>query len=204
MKFAKYPNFVLPNIIADNLNCISWHMITEKEKMVHILPLSWKNVKKLVKKDKHVREAFQSKKQPNLRGWDFFELGTFLKWVDPPPKINLGLGNFFKRNDPLKNFWNKLNMKNIGTKSVNMSDIMVYLAMFSTTIGPHNMKMSHQFISLWYPLKLGTFFTSEDPPLILNYSQLKLGTFLIFWRPPLPPIWTNSQVSLLFQLESFP
>ena len=30
--------------------------------------------------------------------------------------------------------------------------------------GPHNMKMSHHFISLWYPLKL--------------------GTFLIFWRPP--------------------
>ena len=27
-------------------------------------------------------------------------------------------------------------MKNIGTKSVNMSDIMVYLAMFNTTFGP--------------------------------------------------------------------
>ena len=42
------------------------------------------------------REAFQSEKQRNLgispkRGWDFFELGTFLKWVDPPTKINLGL-----------------------------------------------------------------------------------------------------------------
>ena len=35
---------------------------------------------------------------------------------------------------PLKSTWDKLNMKNIGTKSVNMSDIMVYLAMFSTTI----------------------------------------------------------------------
>ena len=23
--------------------------------------------------------------------WDYFELGTFLKWVDHPPKINLGL-----------------------------------------------------------------------------------------------------------------
>ena len=30
--------------------------------------------------------------------------------------------------------------------------------------GPHNMKMSHHFISLWYPLKLGTFLISEDPP----------------------------------------
>ena len=30
--------------------------------------------------------------------------------------------------------------------------------------GPHNMKMSHHFFSLWYPLKLGTFLISEDPP----------------------------------------
>ena len=29
---------------------------------------------------------------------------------------------------------NKLNMKNIGTKSINRSDIMVYFAMFSTII----------------------------------------------------------------------
>ena len=85
--------------------------------------------------------------------WDFFELGTFLKWVDPPPKINLGLGTFLKRNDPLKNFRNKLNIKNIGAKSINMSEIMVYLAMFITTIdqicycfiGPHEMKRSHYF-----------------------------------------------------------
>ena len=50
-------------------------------------------------------------------------------------------------------------MKNIGTKSVNMSDIMVYLAMFSTTIDKmkEKMKMSHYFISLWYPLELGTW-----------------------------------------------
>ena len=46
-------------------------------------------------------------------------------------------------------------MKNIGTKSVNMNDIMVYLAMFSTTIdknvmfsGPHEMKMSHYILVL--------------------------------------------------------
>ena len=57
-------------------------------------------------------------------------VGTFLKWV----KIKLGLGTFLKRNDPLQDFRNKLNMKNIGTKSVNMSDIIVYLAMFSRTI----------------------------------------------------------------------
>ena len=59
-------------------------------------------------------------------------------------------------------------MRNIGTKSINMSDIMVYLAMSSTTIdqilcflGPHKIKMSHYFISLWYPLELGTFLISE-------------------------------------------
>ena len=51
-------------------------------------------------------------------------------------------------------------------------------------LGPHKMKMSHYFISLRYPLELGTFLISEDPPLILNFSQLKLGTFLIFLRPP--------------------
>ena len=51
---------------------------------------------------------------------------------------------------PLKILRNKLNRKNIGTKSINMSDIMVYFAMFSTMIdknlmflGPHKMKMSN-------------------------------------------------------------
>ena len=43
-------------------------------------------------------------------------------------------------------------MKNLGTKSINMSNVMVYLVMFVTTIdkilwwfGPHKMKMSHNF-----------------------------------------------------------
>ena len=43
-------------------------------------------------------------------------------------------------------------MKNIATKSVNLSDIMVYLAMFSTIsdrilcfLGPQQMKMSNYF-----------------------------------------------------------
>ena len=56
----------------------------------------------------------------------------------------------------------KLNMKNIGTKSINMSDIKAYLAMFSTTID--KMFLSYYSISLWYPLELGTFLISEDPP----------------------------------------
>ena len=43
-------------------------------------------------------------------------------------------------------------MKNIDTKSDNMCDIMVYLAIFSTKIdkiGPHKMKMSHYLFSLF-------------------------------------------------------
>ena len=31
-------------------------------------------------------------------------------------------------------------------------------------LGPHKMKMSHYFITLWYPLELVTFLNSEDPP----------------------------------------
>ena len=42
-------------------------------------------------------------------------------------------------------FWNNLNMKNIGTKSVNMNDIMVYLAMFSTTID--------QILCFWFLIR---------------------------------------------------
>ena len=38
-----------------------------------------------------------------------------------------------------------MTIRKIGKKSINMSDIMVYLAMFSITnlmlLGPHNMKM---------------------------------------------------------------
>ena len=41
---------------------------------------------------------------------------------------------FLKRNVPLKILRNKLNMKNIGTKSIKMSYIRAYLAMFSTII----------------------------------------------------------------------
>ena len=65
----------------------------------------------------------------------YLDRGQF--WFDPALKSNLdffALGTFLKRNDPLKILRNKLNMKNIGTKSINMSEIMVYLAMFSTTI----------------------------------------------------------------------
>ena len=75
-----------------------------------------------------------------------------------------GTWDFFKMGWPPKKNWNKLNMKNIGTKSVNMSDIMVYLVMFSTTIDNIlcfwvliRWKLVIIFISLWYPLELGSF-----------------------------------------------
>ena len=90
-------------------------------------------------------------------------------------------------------------MKNIGTKSINMTEIMVYSAMCSTTIDKFYVfwsskdEMNHYFFSLWYPLELRPFLISEDlpPSLILSFSQLKL-------------IWTKSKVSPLFSLESFP
>ena len=82
-----------------------------------------------------------------------------------------------------------------------MSDIIVHLAMFSTTIdkilssiGPHKMTMIHYFSVLDPICNLG---------LILNFSQLNLGTFLIFSRhpPPGPPppwffVW---EASLLYK-----
>ena len=84
----------------------------------------------------------------------FFNLGLYWNGLTHPPKINLGL--FWTWDYALKKLWNKLNMKNIGTKSIDMSDIRVYLAMFSTTndkmlcfIGPHKMKRSHYFSVEW-------------------------------------------------------
>ena len=82
-------------------------------------------------------------------------------------------------------------MKNIGTKSVNMSDIMVYLAIFSTLVGsnfmilgPHKMKMSHYFISLWYPLELGTFLISEDHPPNFELFPTETWDFFDFSKTP--------------------
>ena len=69
-------------------------------------------------------------------------------------------------------------MKNIGTKSINMSDIMVYLAMFSTTIdkilyflGPHKMKMSHYFAVSDTPWNLGHLFLFLKTPQAWNPVQ---------------------------------
>ena len=55
--------------------------------------------------------------------------------------------------------------------------------------------------TLW---NLGLFFISEDPP-PPNFELFPTETwdFFDFLTTP-PPIWTNSQFSLLFQLESFP
>ena len=50
--------------------------------------------------------------------------------------------------------------------------------------GPHNMKMSHHFISLWYPLKLGTFFISEDPPPNFELFPTESWDFFEFLTTP--------------------
>ena len=127
-------------------------------------------------------------KLSKLKSWET------LDWVQSgngPPHPFFELGIFLKRNDPLIFFWNKLIMKNIGTKSIIISDIMVYLAMFSTTIDNilcflvliiwKWVIILLVFGTLW---NLGLFWFPKTPPLILNFSQLKLGTFLIFGRPP--------------------
>ena len=60
--------------------------------------------------------------------------GETLDWVesanDTPPLLNLEVEVELPPNKILK----KLNIKHIGTKPINMSDIMVYFAMFTTTL----------------------------------------------------------------------
>ena len=67
--------------------------------------------------DKFIHRSFD----PSQQGWGQMSLKnklvTFLKWNDALTKIR-----------------NKLNMKYIGTKSIQLGDIMVYLDMLSTTI----------------------------------------------------------------------
>ena len=70
-------------------------------------------------------------------------------------------------------------------------------------LGPHKMKMSHYFISLWYPPELVTFLISEDPPPNFELFPTEIWDFFDFLTTP-PPIWTISQISPLFSLESFP
>ena len=65
-----------------------------------------------------------------------------------------------------------IEIKNIGTKSINMSEIKVYLAMFSTTID----KILYFLVLIRWKWVI-----------ILNFSQLKLGTFLIFYDPLFGP-----------------
>ena len=87
-------------------------------------------------------KAFQSKKGGNLGigpkwGWDFFELGTLLKWVDAPLKSTWDFSKLrilFEAEWPPKDSSKQVEYENIGKKSINMSDIMVYFAMFGTTL----------------------------------------------------------------------
>ena len=64
--------------------------------------------------------------------------------------------------------------------------------------------MSSYFISLWYPLELGTFLISEDPPPNFELFPTETWDFFDFLTTPSPPIWTLYQLSPLFSLESFP
>ena len=64
--------------------------------------------------------------------------------------FSMGVGSFPNSKTKMTPLQNKLNMKYIGTKSIDMNDIKLYFAMFSTTndkiiclIAPHKMKMSH-------------------------------------------------------------
>ena len=60
-----------------------------------------------------------------------------------------------------------------------MSDIMVYLAIFSTIIVcTHKMK-----IGLWYPLELGTFLISEDPPPNFEFFPTETWDCFDFFTP---------------------
>ena len=53
-------------------------------------------------------------------------------------------------------------------------------------LGPHKMKMSHYFISLWYSLELGTFLISEDPPHNFELSPTETWDFFDFLTTPFP------------------
>ena len=84
----------------------------------------------LTKITEKVRKAFQTKKRGNFwLGSPLVGLGHFWTWdfieieIEEEEKINLGLfltWDVLKRNDPLKILQNNLNMKNVGTKSINM------------------------------------------------------------------------------------
>ena len=51
-------------------------------------------------------------------------------------------------------------------------------------LGPHKMKMSHYFISFWYPLELGTFLISEDPPPNFELFPTEIWDFFDFLTTP--------------------
>ena len=106
--------------------------------------------------------------------------------MTPPPLAGLGLfwkstleffelGTFLKQNDPLEILRNKLNMKNIGTKSINMIDIMVYLAMFSTIINQilcWDCPKGNEWwiVASYLPTGRGKLFMFVDTLLLLNYK----------------------------------
>ena len=84
---------------------------------------------------------------------------------------------FFQKNSQIFTRLEKLNMKSISTKSINMSDIMLYLVclvqqMILCFIGPHKMKMSNYFSILGTLWNLGLFLALLL--LLFQYNQYKL------------------------------
>ena len=140
-----------------------------------------------------VREAFHLKKRgyvgigpkwrrpppPPSGVGTFLNLGLFGIGLTPSHKINLGIGTFLKQNDPLTKFRNNLNMNKFGTKSINMSDILVFWPCLVQLLIKYDvfwvfillkMKMSHYFSvcdTLWNFFK---FF--DDPPPLYPYLDL--------------------------------
>jgi len=69
-------------------------------------------------------------------------------------------------------------------------------------LGPYKKKMSQYFISLCYPMELGDFFDFRRP--LPNFELFLTETWDFFDFLITPPIWSVSQISPLFILESFP
>ena len=65
-------------------------------------------------------------------------------------------------------------------------------------LGPHKMKMSNYFLVSDTLLKLGLFFYLGRPHSNFELFTTETWAFFDFLTTPQPPIWTNSQVLLLF------
>ena len=70
-------------------------------------------------------------------------------------------------------------------------------------LGPHKMEMSHFFVSLWYPLELGTFLISEDPPPNFELFPTETWDFFDFSTTP-PPLNAEFPSFVAFSIGKLP